>query len=281
VTALAYMSLDLLLLGFLNAAQQVAEQSVEEARRLAHPTSLCFAHSVVCRVHYLLRDMDALAQRSAMVERLADEHGLNLWRALGSIYTGWSRAENGAVREGAAMIRDGIARYRAGGSALSLPLYLASLASLEGTLGNQPEALKLLAEAQAASTAGNEHWMSAEIHRLTGETMLARNRDMVGAEREFRVAIALAREHGAKLWELRAATSLARLLRDCSKARAAFDRLATVYRSFGEGFTQPDLEQAKAVLGWARSPSAACGHDAKSDFSRRIASARCQWSNNE
>jgi predicted ATPase len=154
VTALAYISLDLLLLGFLNAAQQVAEQSVEEARRLAHPTSLCFAHSVVCRVHYLLRDMDALAQHSAMVARLADEHGLNLWRALGSIYTGWSRAENGALREGAGMIRDDIARYRAGGSALSLPLDLASLASLEGTLGNQPEALKLLGEAQAASTAG-------------------------------------------------------------------------------------------------------------------------------
>jgi predicted ATPase len=114
--------------------------------------------------------------------------------------------------------------------------------------------------------------MSAEIHRLNGEMMLAKNRDMVGAEREFRVAIALAREHGAKLWELRAATSLAHLLRDGSKAGVAFDQLAKVYRSFGEGFTQPDLKQAKAIL---RSPSAACGHDAKSDFSRRIASARC------
>jgi class 3 adenylate cyclase/predicted ATPase len=264
VTALAYMSLDLALLGFLNAAQQVADESVEEARRLAHPTSLCFAHSVVCRVHFLLRDTAALAQHSAMVARLADEHGLNLWRALGSIYTGWSRAENGAVREGAAMIRDGIARYRAGGSALSLPLYLASLASLEGTLGNQPEALKLLGEAQAASTAGNERWMSAEIHRLTGETMLARNRDMVGAEREFRVAIALAREHGAKLWELRAATSLAGLPRDVGKPDRARERLAKVHRSFSEGFTRPDLEQAKAVLGWA--PSAACSDDAKSNF---------------
>jgi len=87
--------------------------------------------------------MDALAMHSAVVVRLADEHGLNLRRALGSVYSGWSRAENGAVGEGAAMIRDGIAKYRAGGSALSLPLYLVSLASLEGTLGNQSEALKL------------------------------------------------------------------------------------------------------------------------------------------
>ena len=249
VTALAYMSLGLLPLGFLDAAQRLAEQSVEEARKLAHPTSLCFAHSIVCRVYYLLRDKDALARHSAMVVRLADEHGLGLWRALGSIYAGWSRAEEGAARQGVAMIRDGIARYRAAGAALSLPLFLASLASLEGATGNQREALELLGQAQAAGTAGDEHWMSAEIHRLTGEAMLAGNGDAAGAEREFQAALALARQQGARLWELRAATSLARLARDGNGAGAARDTLARVYRSFSEGFTEPDLEQAKAVLG--------------------------------
>jgi hypothetical protein len=51
------------------------------------------------------------------------------------------------------------------------------------------------------------------------------------------------------LWELRAATSLARLLRDGNKAGAARDTLARVYGCFSEGFTELDLEQAKAVLG--------------------------------
>ena len=249
VTALAYMSLDLLLLGYLKSAQQLAEQSVEEARKLAHPTSLCFAHSIVCRVYYLLRDRVALARHSAMVVRLADEHGLGLWRALGSIYAGWSRAENGAADEGAAMIRDGIAKYRAAGAALSLPLYLASLASLEGAAGNQREALELLGGARALSAAGDEHWMTAEIHRLAGETMLAGNGDAAGAEQEFQAALALARKQDAQLWELRAATSLARLSRDGDGAGAARDGLAKIYRSFSEGSTEPDLEQAKAMLG--------------------------------
>ena len=62
------------------------------------------------------------------------------------------------------------------------------------------------------------------------------------------IALALAREQGAKLWELRAATSLARLSRSSDKAAAARESLATVYRSFSEGFTTPDLEQAKAAL---------------------------------
>jgi predicted ATPase len=121
---------------------------------LAHPTSVCFAHSIASRVYYLLRDREALARNSAMVLRLADEHGLGLWRALGTIYAGWSRAENGMTSEGAAMIRDGLARYRAVGSALSLPLYLCSLARVEGAAGNQRAALELLDEARVASTAG-------------------------------------------------------------------------------------------------------------------------------
>src|SRR5262249_10022226 len=189
------------------------------------------------------------ARHSAMVVHLADEHGLGLWRALGSVYTGWSLAQHGAAREGAALIRKGIAWYRAAGAALSLPLYLASLARIGGAAGDQREALDLLGQAHAAGAAGDEHWMSAEIHRLTGQAMLAGSDDAAGAEREFQAALALARAQGARLWELRAATNLARLSRDENEAVAARDTLARVYGSFSEGFTEPDLEQAKAVLG--------------------------------
>jgi predicted ATPase len=248
VTALAYTSLDLLLLGFPDAARRRAEQSVEQARGLAHPTSLCFAHSIASRVYYLLRDRKALARHSASVVRLADEHGLSLWQALGRIYAGWNRAENGAAGEGAAMIRDGLARYRAAGSALSLPLYLASLASVEKAVGNQQAALELLGEAQVASTAGDEHWMLPEIHRVAGEAMLAGDSNAVGAEREFHAALALAREQGARPWELRAAASLARLRRDQGHPAEARDLLAPDYGWFTEGFETPDLKEAKALL---------------------------------
>jgi len=230
LTALAYMSLDLLLMGFLNAAQRLAEQSVEEAQKLAHPTTLCFTHSIVCRVYYLLGDMDALAWHSATVVRLADEHELSLWRALGSIYAGWSRAENGAPGAGAAMIRDGIAQYRAGGAALSLPLYLASLAGLEKAAGKTREALELLGEAQTVATAGDEHWMSAEIHRLTGEAILDGNGDAAGAGREFHAALALAQRQGARLWESRAKTSLERLSRSRAKAPVQMEQADKIAR---------------------------------------------------
>jgi predicted ATPase len=84
---------------------------------------------------------------------------------------------------------------------------------------------------------------------LIGETMLTGNGNAAGAEQEFHAALALAQKQGAPLWELRAATSLARLSRDGNGAGAAREGLAKVYRSFSEGLTEPDLEQAKTVLG--------------------------------
>jgi len=248
VTALSYMSLDILLLGFPAAARRLAEQSVAEADRLVHPTSLCFAHSIASRVYYLLRDRVALARHSAMVLRLADEHGLGLWRALGTVYAGWSRAENGEPDAGAAMIRSGLARYRAAGAALSLPLYLASLARIQAVAGKTQAALEILDEAQAASAAGDEPWISAEISRLSGEMLLAWAADDAGAERKFNAALAMAREQGAKLWELRAATSLARLRHDQGCQANARDLLAPIYGWFTEGLDTPDLKEARVLL---------------------------------
>ena len=90
--------------------------------------------------------------------------------------------------------------------------------------------------------------MSAEIHRLAGEAMVVGDDNTAGAEREFHAALAVARKQGAKLWELRAATSLARLYRNGDKASVARDDLAMVYRSFSEGFSDPDFALAKAAL---------------------------------
>jgi len=209
---------------------------------------LCFAHSIASRVYYLLRDREALARHSAMVLRLADEHGLGLWRALGNVYAGWSRAENGEPDAGAAMIRSGLARYRAAGAALSLPLYLASLARIQAVAGKTQAALEILDEAQAASAAGDEPWISAEISRLAGEMLLAWAADDAGAERKFNAALAMAREQGAKLWELRAATSLARLRHDQGCQANARDLLAPIYGWFTEGLDTPDLKEARVLL---------------------------------
>jgi predicted ATPase len=218
--ARAYLALDLLILDETDAARHLAEEAVKEAAGWAHPTSLCFAHSVATRIFYLLGDRRALSQHSAMVVRLADEHGLALWRALGSIYMGWTQAESGAISQGAAMIHDGLAKYRAVGAALSLPLYLSSLAIIEARAGHHQVARDLLNEAQQACAAGEEQWIAAELQRLTGEAILVLDGDSAAAIDRFRAALVLARQQGARLWEKRAAASLDAVLHNANQPGA-------------------------------------------------------------
>jgi class 3 adenylate cyclase/predicted ATPase len=249
VVAHSYLSLDLLLLGFPEQAGRHAEQSIAEAKVLSHPPSLCFAHSIASRFYYLRGDKKRLAEHSVMVACLADEHGLGLWQALGGIYVGWSRGESGATDEAIDLLRTGMAKYRAIGAGLSMPLYLLSLAKIQARVGDHQEALRLIGEAGAVIDGGEEGWLSAEIHRLVGETaLLLPQADAVKAQTHFERALAIAREQRARFWELRAATSLARLWRDQGKPQQARDLLAPVCSWFSEGFDHIDFLQAKSLL---------------------------------
>ena len=129
------------------------------------------------------------------------------------------------------------------------PFYLALLAEALALAGKIEEALAALDDALAkAAVSGAKGW-SAEIHRLRGElTGRLPHPDPAKAEDSFRTALAIAREQGTRGYELRAATSLARLWREQGRQGEARDLLAPVYSSFTEGFDTADLKDAKALL---------------------------------
>src|SRR5207248_5850552 len=109
------------------------------------------------------------------------------------------------------------------------------------------EAVTLLDEALEIVERPGERWFAAEVYRLKGRLLLGRGHCEV-AEELYRRALSIAQEQGAKLWELRAAASLARLRRDQGRRAEARDLLAPVYAWFTEGFGTPDLKEAKALL---------------------------------
>ena len=92
-----------------------------------------------------------------------------------------------------------------------------------------------------------ERWFEAELNRQKGELLLRQGHSK-GAVELYRKALSIAREQEAKLWELRAAVSLARMRRNQSRRSEARDLLAPVYAWFTEGFATPDLKEAKALL---------------------------------
>jgi predicted ATPase len=127
------------------------------------------------------------------------------------------------------------------------PLFCTLFADACRIAGQLPAALGHISEAQRVADETGERWTLAETPRLRGEVLLATG-DPAGAEAAYREAIAIAQSQSGKLWELRAATSLARLWRDQGKRTDARDLLAPVYDWFTGGFGTPVLQDAKSLL---------------------------------
>ena len=135
------------------------------------------------------------------------------------------------------------------GSRVHRPFELALLAEALALAGKIEEGLATLDDALAKAAVSGARGWDAEIHRLRGElTGRLPYPDPAKAEDSFRTALAIAREQGTRGYELRAATSLARLWREQGRQGEARDLLAPVCGSFTEGFDTADLKEATKLL---------------------------------
>ena len=128
-----------------------------------------------------------------------------------------------------------------------MPHHTALLARACAIAGQVEQALAALDEALQTANSTGERWLDAELHRHKGRLLL-RQGQVDAAEGLYRKALEIAREQEAKLWELRAAVSLAQLRHNQGRRAEARDLLAPVYGWFTEGFDTPDLKEAKALL---------------------------------
>jgi predicted ATPase len=135
------------------------------------------------------------------------------------------------------------------GAAVLRVTFCTVLAEAYGMMGQIDEGLGILSEAQAAIGEAGRHPHETELYRLKGELLLAGSEGQrAEAEASFHQALSVARQQQAKSWELRAATSLARLWQQQGKRQEAYDLLQPVYGWFTEGFDTADLQEAKALL---------------------------------
>jgi predicted ATPase len=189
----------------------------------------------------------ALDERADQLVAVATEQGFPYWRAQGTIFRGWVTVKNGDVTEGISLLRSGSTAFRATGAELWMPHYIALLARAGDIAGQIEEAVTLLDDALQIVERTGERWFAAELNRHRGQLLLQQGHSEA-AEEFYHKALSIAEEQGAKLWELRAAVSLARLRRDQGRCAEARDLLAPVYGWFTEGFDTPDLKDAKALL---------------------------------
>jgi predicted ATPase len=234
--------------GFPDRALARSKVAIAEAQRLGHQPSLAVTLALGARLMLLLGENAALGERVSQLIAMSTEQSFAYWRALGTVYSGWVRVKDGDVAEGLCLIRSGSTAYRATGAAAWVPFHLGILARACEIAGQVGEAVALLDDALQTLERTGERLFAAELYRHKGQLLLQQGHSKA-AEELYRKALGIAREQEAKLWELRAAVSLARLRRGQGRRAEARDLLAPVYGWFTEGFDTSDLKEAKALLG--------------------------------
>ena len=158
-------------------------------------------------------------------------------------------ALTGKAADAIQMISSGITAFRSTGSTLFTPWHLSNLAKAYAELGQFEDAWRCLDEAMMAVETTRETWCAADFHRMAGEiALLSSEPNAEKAQAHFERALAIASEQQARSFELRAATSMARLWRDQGKRKEACGLLTPVYGRFTEGFDTLDLKEAKSLL---------------------------------
>ena len=249
VASLSFLALTLWFLGYPDRALQTSEEGIARARRLGQPISLAFALVYGTLLRICRSESERALEMAEESCKLAAAHGFQYWGALGSTYRGMLHSALGRTEEGIAETLQGVDSYRSTGSALGAAGVMVGLVLSYLRAGLTDDATRVATQALAALEQSGARLSESELYRLRGEVLL---RDASPVETEartcFEKAISIARAQKAKSWELRAITSLARLLNKQGHRDEARTMLAEIYNWFTEGFDTADLKDAKALL---------------------------------
>jgi tetratricopeptide (TPR) repeat protein len=239
LTPLAVAPMNAWLLGRADLARERLARMMAEANQNS-PAEVALSGVLAIPTCLALGDYERAEMLAAGALELSEKHKMPQFAEYARSGLGWARARLGRPSEGVALIRQGIAGMAAIGSYGGIwILALAESQALSGAIDQALETIEQLV--QRADGA------QAEAFRWLGELQTKQGR-RDAAEADFRRALALARGMGAKANELRATTSLARLLGDTGRRDEAHSMLAEIYNWFTEGFDTADLKEAKALL---------------------------------
>ena len=232
------------LLGYPAKGLRIGSEALALGQRIAHPLSLEQALIFNAMFHLDRGEPELALQRLAAIEALVAEQRLGFMMEP-RFLRGAALNLQGAFEEAAACLRDGLASPL---GTMLRPYGLAGLAQALARLGEHGTALAVAREGlRTQEITGWRKW-DAELHRIEGVALFGLNRLEEG-QNTVEEALRIARRQQAKSYELRAATSLARLWGEQGRRKEARELLAPVYGWFTEGFDTADLKEAQALLG--------------------------------
>ncbi|HEV2697899.1 MAG TPA: AAA family ATPase [Terriglobales bacterium] len=247
-------------LGFPDAALERMRAALAFARELSHPQSLIGAAHLCAQLHQLRGETRRAQELASEVIEVAEQHGLELWVALGKIDLGSAEAELGNAQHGIELMQEGLCRYEATGGKLWSPVFLGLLADALAKAGRTQEGLATIEEGLTLAEQTGERFSLADLYRIKGDLTL-KDLDLAKASTRannpsteaalsqarscFTEALAIAKQQGTRSWELRAAMSMHRL--ELMMGNSAHKALDEIYSSFTEGLETADLKQARGL----------------------------------
>ncbi|MCB9123805.1 MAG: hypothetical protein H6643_04715, partial [Caldilineaceae bacterium] len=235
-------------MGLLDQAQAWLARAVAHAQALTMPANIADAQAYAGLLYHLLRDPERTQAAAERALAISMEKGYPYTRFLGAVALGWSLAMQGNTAEGVALAQQGMAASIEFGQRLHHSQFAAMLAEAYILAGHPVEALDVVEEAIAAFDDYRDHLCAPDLYLFKGEAL-----DRLGAPAEeieacYVAGLTLARQLGARVSELRAATRLARFQQRHGQADKGRDLLKPVVAWFGEGRDSADLQAAYALL---------------------------------
>ena len=223
------------------------DKALAVARRIQNPLTLAFAYHIAANVQHLLGATSECARLSAESSRIAEEHRLVFWQAVADVMGGWARALQAGDAAGIERMRRGLHAWQASGAELHIPTWHAALADGLLAAGSIDEAGETVDRALVLAEGRQERFAIPVLLRLKG--MVAdRQGDARTGHALLEQAIAVARQQGAGLYQLRAACELAGLAMRRGDRATARRVLAEACDAVKGGASIACVTEARALL---------------------------------
>jgi len=244
-----WLGLAYLYVGSLEQASETMMAAVSDARNRSHPFTLVSALLALARFRVHTGDVDGAVAATEEGMRIATEQRSPYHASRASVLRAVTVIERGRAEEGTAMMEQALAAHHAIGANFQSSYNASCLAMGHARAGRTDRASELATAAIAEVERSGERWWEAEAQRLRGEILLltaGQNRDE--AKTCFLRALECARRQEARLWELHAALSLARVLVSEGEEARAHRLLAPIYRAFDDDYEVEALASARRLL---------------------------------
>jgi class 3 adenylate cyclase/predicted ATPase len=249
VHARLYYGMVLWFLGYPDQALRACAEARVYAEASRRPFTEAMARTISLRIHQLRGESGIVARQANAALDICKEHEFAHYLAMALVLRGWASAHEGRVEEGCADIREGLKREQETGASLYESYGQALLAEIYVKNARYEDAIDLLQRTSAKlERRGSEYFYAAEIYRLLGEAQLRLGSDLGEAEKSLMKGLSIAREQGAKSFELKLMLTLHELYEARQGAGQYQAPLLQIFRSFGEGFDTADLVRAEGKL---------------------------------